>query len=145
MRRRTTLGDRNLVGENIIRIRAEKKMSQGELLSQIQLMGIDMNQAKLSRIEGKHIAIDYTSEENEKWILYTVCDFSSIDDIYDIIENDEKGLKTVSADGKELFVSDNMDSQSAIWFNDKTEYILSGNIGKECIIQIAESVNYERK
>ena len=52
MCRRTTLGDRNLVGENIIRIRAEKKMSQGELLSQIQLMGIDMNQAKLSRIEG---------------------------------------------------------------------------------------------
>ena len=51
MRRRTTLGDRNLVGGNIIRIRAEKKMSQGELLSQIQLMGIDMNQAKLSRIE----------------------------------------------------------------------------------------------
>lgn len=35
MRRRTTLGDRNLVGGNIIRIRAEKKMSQGELLSQI--------------------------------------------------------------------------------------------------------------
>ena len=57
MRRRTTLGDRNLVGENIIRIRAEKKMSQGELLSQIQLMGIDMNQAKLSGIEGKRIAI----------------------------------------------------------------------------------------
>ena len=57
MCRRTTLGDRNLVGENIIRIRAEKKMSQGELLSQIQLMGIDMNQAKLSRIEGKRIAI----------------------------------------------------------------------------------------
>ena len=91
------------------------------------------------------LSIDYTSEENEKWILYTVCDFFSIDDVYDIIENDEKGLKTVSADGKELFVSDNMDSQSAIWFNDKTEYILSGNIGEECIIQIAESVNYERK
>lgn len=32
-------------------------MSQGELLSQIQLMGIDMNQAKLSRIKGKRIAI----------------------------------------------------------------------------------------
>ena len=43
MRRRTTLGDRNLVGENIIRIQAEKKMSQGELLSQIQLMGIDIH------------------------------------------------------------------------------------------------------
>ena len=49
MRRRTTLGDRNLVGENIIRIRAEKKMSQGELLSQIQLMGIDMNQRRLQK------------------------------------------------------------------------------------------------
>ena len=40
MRRRTTLGDRNLVGENIIRIRAEKKMSHGDLLSPIQLMGM---------------------------------------------------------------------------------------------------------
>ena len=49
MRRRTTLGDRNLVGENIIRIRAEKKMSQGDLLSQIQLMGIDMNQRRLQK------------------------------------------------------------------------------------------------
>ena len=49
MRRRTTLGDRNLVGENIIRIRAEKKMSQGELLSQIQLMGLDMNQRRLQK------------------------------------------------------------------------------------------------
>ena len=41
MRRRTTLGDRNLIGEYIIRIRAKKKMSQ----------------AWLSRIEGKRIAI----------------------------------------------------------------------------------------
>lgn len=49
MRRRTTLGDRNLVGENIIRIRAEKKMSQGELFSQIQLIGIDMNQRRLQK------------------------------------------------------------------------------------------------
>ena len=49
MRRRTTLGDRNLVGKNITRIRAEKKMSQGELLSQIQLMGIDMNQRRLQK------------------------------------------------------------------------------------------------
>ena len=32
-------------------------MSQGEFPSQIQLMGIDMNQAKLSRIEWKCIAI----------------------------------------------------------------------------------------
>ena len=49
MRRRTTLGDRNLVGENIIRIRAEKKMCECELLSQIQLMGIDMNQRRLQK------------------------------------------------------------------------------------------------
>ena len=49
MRRRTTLGDRNLVGENIIRIRAEKKTSQGAVLSQIQLMGIDMNQRRLQK------------------------------------------------------------------------------------------------
>ena len=48
MRRRQKAGDRNIVGMEICRIRREKKLGQAELLSRIQLQGIDMNQAKLS-------------------------------------------------------------------------------------------------
>lgn len=57
MRRRTKKGDRNMVGCSITRLRKEKNIAQGELLSRIQLQGIDMNQAKLSRIEGQRIAV----------------------------------------------------------------------------------------
>ena len=57
MRQRFFIGDRNVVGHNIVRIREEKGIAQGELLLRIQLLGVDMNQAKLSRIEGRRIAI----------------------------------------------------------------------------------------
>lgn len=57
MRQRQLLGNRNVIGPNITRIRQEKGMAQGELLLRIQLQGVDMNQAKLSRIEGMHIAV----------------------------------------------------------------------------------------
>lgn len=57
MRRRQKAGDRNIVGMEICRIRREKKLGQAELLSRIQLQGIDMNQAKLSRIEGQMVAV----------------------------------------------------------------------------------------
>lgn len=57
MRRRHCMGDRNVIGHNITRIRCEKNISQGQLVAHIQLLGIEMNQAKLSRIEGRRIAI----------------------------------------------------------------------------------------
>lgn len=57
MRQRHSLGNRNVIGHNITRIRLEKNMSQGELVRKIQLLGIEMNQAKFSRIEGKRVSI----------------------------------------------------------------------------------------
>lgn len=57
MRCRKTIGNRNMVGQNIARLRQTKRISQGELLSKVQLQGIDMNQAKLSRIEGQIISV----------------------------------------------------------------------------------------
>lgn len=46
-----------MIGRNITRIRKEKNIGQGELVSQIQLLGVEINQAKLSRIEGKKILV----------------------------------------------------------------------------------------
>ena len=57
MCQRHSVGDRNVIGHNITRIRQEKNMGQGELVRQIQLLGVEMNQAKLSRIEGKKISV----------------------------------------------------------------------------------------
>ena len=51
------MGDRNVIGHNITRIRHEKNIGQGELVLRIQLLGVEMNQAKLSRIEGKRVSV----------------------------------------------------------------------------------------
>lgn len=53
MRQRFWIGNRNVIGLNIIRLRDVKGISQGELLLRIQLLGVDMTQSKLSRIEGR--------------------------------------------------------------------------------------------
>lgn len=57
MRQRHWVGDRNVIGHNITRLRQEKNISQGELVRRIQLLGVEMNQAKLSRIEGSRVSV----------------------------------------------------------------------------------------
>lgn len=57
MRRRKVVGNRNMIGQTVVQLRQSKQISQGELVSKVQLQGIDMNQAKLSRIEGQMISV----------------------------------------------------------------------------------------
>lgn len=57
MRQRHWVGDRNVIGHNITRLRQEKNISQGDLVRRIQLLGVEMNQAKLSRIEGGRVSV----------------------------------------------------------------------------------------
>ena len=57
MRERFWIGNRNVIGHNICRLRKEKGISQNELLLRIQLLGVDMTQSKLSRIEGRCVIV----------------------------------------------------------------------------------------
>ena len=47
------LGDKNIIGANVTKIRKLNIMSQKELAINMQLMGIDMNFASLSKLEGQ--------------------------------------------------------------------------------------------
>lgn len=44
-------GNSNLIAKNLRRIRKERKLSQEALAAQMQLLGVDINQALLSKIE----------------------------------------------------------------------------------------------
>lgn len=57
MRQRNHMGNRNLIGPNIVKIRRAKRLGQGELVRLIQAAGHGINQAKLSRIEGRTVAV----------------------------------------------------------------------------------------
>ncbi|MBQ7777550.1 MAG: helix-turn-helix transcriptional regulator [Oscillibacter sp.] len=41
----------NMISESLRRLRKEKRMSQEELAAQLQLMGVDINQRLISKIE----------------------------------------------------------------------------------------------
>lgn len=54
MPKRKSIGSENLVGQNIVLLRKRKKLRQGDLLTLLQVRGIDINQSALSDIEGQH-------------------------------------------------------------------------------------------
>ena len=57
--RKNIIGDRNLVGQNIARLRLKNGIKQKDFIAQIQTMGVDMNPTSYSKLEGQfRIATD---------------------------------------------------------------------------------------
>ncbi len=53
------LGENNIIGAKVTKIRKLNKMSQKELAMNMQLLGVDINLASLSKLEGQtRIATD---------------------------------------------------------------------------------------
>lgn len=51
--RKQEIGDRNIVGKKIEQRRKEINMKQRDLLTQLQIKGIELNASGLSKIEGQ--------------------------------------------------------------------------------------------
>ncbi|MBE6804827.1 MAG: XRE family transcriptional regulator [Ruminococcaceae bacterium] len=51
--RKLALGNRNIIGARVTQARRNKKMKQIELLTQLQLNGIEMSTPALSLLEGQ--------------------------------------------------------------------------------------------
>ena len=51
--RKIISGDKNIVGELLLRRRKELGLKQKDLLTQLQLRGVEMSSSSLSKIEGK--------------------------------------------------------------------------------------------
>ena len=57
--RRIPYGDKNISGMRIEQLRKERGIKQTELISKMQLMGVDINPSSLSKLEGqRRIATD---------------------------------------------------------------------------------------
>jgi len=58
--RKQPYGDKNISGAIIERLRKEQGIKQLELISRVQLLGVDINPSSLSKLEGQQrIAADY--------------------------------------------------------------------------------------
>lgn len=51
--RKIPLGDVNIIGANVTKLRKLNKMSQKELAINMQLLGVDINFTSLSKLEGQ--------------------------------------------------------------------------------------------
>lgn len=52
--RRVPVGERNIVGAKVVRIRQEKHIRQKDLVAQLQSMGMDISDTSMSRLEGQN-------------------------------------------------------------------------------------------
>ncbi|MBQ8526550.1 MAG: helix-turn-helix transcriptional regulator [Clostridia bacterium] len=51
--RKIEIGDKNIVGQKIAKIRIEKGLKQKDFIAQIQTSGLDMNPSSYSKLEGQ--------------------------------------------------------------------------------------------
>ena len=58
--RKQPLGDRNICGERVEARRREIGMKQKDLLTQLQIRGIDLNASGLSKLEGELRSVNDT-------------------------------------------------------------------------------------
>ena len=59
MKNRKNLGDVNIIGANVERLRKAKGYKQKDFIAQIQLLGVDINPTSYSKLEGQvRIATD---------------------------------------------------------------------------------------
>ena len=52
--RQQALGDRNIVGARVEQRRKELRMKQKDLLTRLQINGVDLNASGLSKLEGQY-------------------------------------------------------------------------------------------
>jgi len=52
--RQLPVGNRNIVGQKVAQVRAEKKIKQKELVAMLQSMGMDICDTSMSRLEGQN-------------------------------------------------------------------------------------------
>ena len=70
MKNRKILGDINMIGANVEKLRKEKGFKQKDFIAQIQLLGVDINPTSYSKLEGQvRIATD-----KEVWAIAKVLD-----------------------------------------------------------------------
>ena len=50
---RRSIGSENIVGQRIVKLRKERKMSQKDLLAQLQINNVEIGQSALSDLEGQ--------------------------------------------------------------------------------------------
>ena len=57
--RKLSVGSRNMIGQNIARLRKERGIAQKDFISRLQTMGVDINPTSYSKLEGQfRIATD---------------------------------------------------------------------------------------
>jgi len=75
--RQQALGDRNIVGARVEQRRKEQRMKQKDLLTRLQINGVDLNASGLSKLEGQYrlvtdVELKYLSlalEVKVDWLL----------------------------------------------------------------------------
>jgi transcriptional regulator with XRE-family HTH domain len=74
------LGERNLIGAYVSKRRKDIGLKQKDLLTQLQIMGIDLNASGLSKIEGQmRFVTDFELKALAEALGCTIMDMFSLD------------------------------------------------------------------
>lgn len=75
--RKKPLGDKNIIGANVTKIRKLNRMSQKELAINMQLLDVDINFSSLSKLEGQ----TRTASDREVYVIAQIFNIKT-DDLF---------------------------------------------------------------
>ena len=84
--REKPLGDKNLIGANVTKMRMLTHISQKELAINMQLSGVDINLSSLSKLEGQTRA----ATDKEIYVIAKIFNMR-IDDLFENVSLQPKG------------------------------------------------------
>ena len=90
--------------------------------------------------EQLHIA--FCSEAEDAYVQYDILKYYDAENVITNYEQSQNG-RSYLWNGKDVYVSTNLDNHLAIWLDGGIQYSVSGPVDKECIRKIIESIKGE--
>lgn len=85
------------------------------------------------------LTISYAHPDIATILTYTYYAFFD-SNLYMVVEQDEAGSYEVLKNGTNVYVTTNLGNQTATWYTDHAEYMISGELTREELLRVAEEI-----
>lgn len=86
------------------------------------------------------LTIIYLHDETGGSLLFQSTTFFDLSSLYSYIEQNSEGVVTELADGTKVYITDNIDNATATWHSTHSTYLLSGDVTKDNLVRIVDSM-----
>ena len=86
------------------------------------------------------LSITYYCQSKDEVLVYEVCTYFAVDDLLIAIEQNQAGEEVRLKNGMKVYIVSNINHNSATWYDNHTDYLLTGAVTDTELVKIIESI-----